>query len=151
MSYLSPRTMQSLARTAAAVFAATDDLVEGSAPETGVGGSVWIVERQDTSNGAGVMGPGSGPTTHEVTEVYIMRQGDPRLESTPLGTQIADSEWYLIAPLGTDLEPGDLLKSVEVPGVGFRVTGLSISLSEARLEGSVDEVSTVALEEEPGP
>lgn len=147
MRGLSPRTMRSLASTAAAVFAATDDLVEGAAPEINVGGSVWIVERHDTSNGAGVMGPGGGSATHQVDEVYIMRQGDPRLESTPLGTQIADSEWYLIAPLGTDLEPGDLLKSVQVPGVGYRVTGLSISLSEARLEGTVDEVSTVVLEE----
>lgn len=148
MRGLSPRTMRSLTSAAAAVFAATDDLVQGAAPEINVGGSEWIVERYDTTSGAGVMGPASGPDQHTVEGVYIMRQGDPRLESTPLGTQVADSEWYLIAPLGTDLEAGDLLKSVQVPGVGFRVTGLSISLSEARLEGTVDEVSTVALEEE---
>lgn len=147
MGPLSPRTLRSLDSTARAVLAATDAMLWGSAPEIGTGGGTWTVTRQDTSNGGGVLGPGGAPTTHEVTDTYIMRQGDPRLQTTPLGTQVADSEWYLIAPLGTDLEVPDLLASVDVPGVGFRITGLSVSLSEARLEGTVDEVSTVTIEE----
>jgi hypothetical protein len=151
---LSPRTLRSLDSTARATLQLTDSMLWGSAPEIGSGGGTWTVTRQDTSGGGGVMGPAGEPSTHEITETYILRQGDPRLQSTPLGTQIADSDWYLLAPLGTDIEAGDLLESVDVPGIAFRVTGLSISLSEARYEGTVDEVSTVlyeAPEEEPEP
>lgn len=140
---LSPRTLRGLDTTVRAVFETTDAMLWASAPELGVGGSVWDVDRRSHAGGAGVMGPVGAATTHRVTGVFVLRSTDPRLLSTGLATQITDSDWTLLAPLGVNLQVGDLMRSVDVPGYAFRVKGLAISLSEEYLGGAVDEAAIV--------
>lgn len=140
---LSPRTLRGLVTTAAAVFATTDAMLWGSAPETGVGGDVWEIDRISHAGGAGVMGPVGSPATHQISGTYVMRASDPRLIGTALGGYVMDSEWVLMAPLGVDLQVGDLMRSVDIPGLAFRVKGLALSLSEEYLGGTVDEAAIV--------
>ncbi len=87
-----------------------------------IGGIAWNVYRGFGGDGvnspAGTRGQ---PVSHTLEEAYVWGAEEERNATAAPGTQVGDVTWTLVAPLGVDLAPEDVIESQQNSRLRFTV------------------------------
>jgi hypothetical protein len=91
-------------------------------PELTVGGSTWTVKRP-SSGGDGINSSSAATVDAGERTLYVLRNDPNRRGNSAAQSPIYTAEWVCYAPLGTDIQFGDVLMSSDEPTRAYRVSG----------------------------